>query len=831
MKWNGDRALTWGRKVALILACSGLAAFLPAALGQTAERIRLTLSPLEITVSIESLEIFAKEGRVRRDLAPFVRRLSPEQRVQVRSLLQKRFDVGPTTIARATYSPMAESFLRRVGFLIQQDARANGFYALRAAAILSAADETEGLTVLNFLRQFPGQDIRIDIRDVLYILREFQTQNAYRDAAIQAIAQQAAQEAATLPSASLSQFPDLRQRGRYSVTQKTVTFEINAIRPTGVGFAPTYPLLVDFYLPDNAPTPLPLIVYTHGFGANRFNNAYVAEHLASHGFAVATPEHIGSNLEYRANFLQGKVSDIISPIEFISRALDTTYLLDELEQRDKTDPEWRGKLNLSQVGTMGASFGGTTALGLAGAEIQSDRLQAECQETIPIFSLSPLLQCYAQYLPPANYSVRDPRIKAAFAAYPPSGILYGPEGFGKVEIPTLILTGSHDVVMSPAVDDQIHPFVWLQTPQKYLALMVPGTHFSSSAEAAEAIPEFMRGPALEVGRSYQAALSVAFFQAHLVGDTRYLPYLSETYAKTISQPQLTLNIVRSLTSQQLEQAYGQTPPKPIVPPPVATTSRRRETVLDEIRRSRVLRVALRTDAAPLGYIDAQGQWVGYCIDAINALRSHLERSLNLPAESLDVVRLPTSQSNRLTLVQEGTAHLECGPEAAQRDQPVAFSQPFFVSGTQLLVPAGQETNLSPTSAMSIGTLSEAAATAVAAAYPKTQRTAYLTAAEANAALQALQRGALGAIADDGILLLGRLAQRGLASDSFAVVPPNPLDCRFYSLVLPQGDNRWQSMVNAFITSTQARQVRDRWLQQSYPTALPILEYCSNPARQ
>jgi len=791
-----------------------------------AERIRLALDPLQITISVASLEQFAKTGVVNRDLAPFVKRLDPTQREQLRQLLTKKLPITPVVVSRATYSPMAESFLRRIGLVIQQDQRINGFYALRAAALLAASDPNEGLTPLNFLRQFPGRDIQIDIRTVLYLLREYQTQSAYRDAAVKAIAAEAERESANQPSSNFSQLPDLRQPGPFKVTKKTVTFTINAVRPTKQGIAPSYPLLVDFYLPENV-TQAPLVVYTHGFGATRDNNDYILEHLASHGIAVAAPEHIGSDLQYRADFLKGEVSDILSPIEFVSRAFDTTYLLDELEKRNQNDPEWKGLFNLEQVGVMGASFGGMTALGLAGAEINSRRLEAECEETIPIFTLSPLLQCYAQYLPPTNYTVRDPRIKATFAAYPLAGAIYGPEGMAKVETPTLILSGSHDILMSPAVDDQIHPFVWMQNVDKYLALMVPGTHFSSSEDQNVAgLPELFKGPDLATGRNYHRTLAVAFFKAYLTGDRQYLPYLSQTYANTISQPTLELDIVRELTPEQLTQAYGRTPPKPIIPPPVTATSARRESVLDEIRRTRVLKVAVRSDAPPFGYLDAKGQWTGYCIDAIDALRSQVETQLNLPDRSVEVVRLPVSQDNALSLLPQGSAHIECGPNPIIQSKTVDFSEPFFISGTQLLVSTTQPPTPDITS---IGVFNTNT-TAIAKLYPQAQLTPFSGTNASGEALQQLQEGRLDAIADAGILLLGQLTQRGAALDQFSLIPDRPLDCQFYGFALPGGENRWQDLVNGFIRTPAAIQVRDRWFQNPYKTTLSTLDYCSQAGR-
>ncbi len=66
------------------------------------------------------------------------------------------------------------------------------------------------------------------------------------------------------------------------------------------------------------------------------------------------------------------------PNEFINRPLDVKFLLDELENRDKSDPSIQ--LNLQQVGVIGQSFGGYTALALAGASLNKEQLQKDCQK-------------------------------------------------------------------------------------------------------------------------------------------------------------------------------------------------------------------------------------------------------------------------------------------------------------------------------------------------------------------------------------------------------------------------------------------------------------------
>jgi hypothetical protein len=177
----------------------------------------------------------------------------------------------------------------------------------------------------------------------------------------------------------------------------------------------------------------------------------------------------------------------------------------------------------------------------------------------------------------------------------------------------------------------------------------PGTHFSTSeqsAKGAESIPSFLMGENQEFGRQYFKLLNVAFFETYLRDRYEFLPYLSSTYAQTLSRGNpMSLETIQSLTSEELEIAYGRKSPLPIVPTPVelAITSRE-ESILNEIRRTGVLKVAMRRDAPPFGYIDNQQQWSGYCVDLAAALQNYLTKKLALDV-GVQVAQLPSTADN------------------------------------------------------------------------------------------------------------------------------------------------------------------------------------------
>jgi len=109
------------------------------------------------------LETYAKEGKLDDDLAVYAQYINPQQLAQLRSVLLTRIELSPVAVSQFLYTPIGETLLERLGQVIQTGSRQPGFYALRSALVLAAADP-QGLTLLSVLRQFPTRSIRIDLK-------------------------------------------------------------------------------------------------------------------------------------------------------------------------------------------------------------------------------------------------------------------------------------------------------------------------------------------------------------------------------------------------------------------------------------------------------------------------------------------------------------------------------------------------------------------------------------------------------------------------------------------------------------------------------------------
>ena len=123
---------------------------------------------------------------------------------------------------------------------------------------------------------------------------------------------------------------------------------------------------------DAAPAPgvWPLIALSHGAGGSGPNYAWLAEHLAAEGYAVAAVNHHGESRAYGEGSL-----DPLAMFRSWLRPADVHFAISSL----LTDEQWRQHLRGDRVGGIGHSAGGHTLLVLAGGEYEPMRMGEYCR--------------------------------------------------------------------------------------------------------------------------------------------------------------------------------------------------------------------------------------------------------------------------------------------------------------------------------------------------------------------------------------------------------------------------------------------------------------------
>ncbi len=505
------------------------------------ELLSFSYGPLIRSLRISSLQAFAKDGTVADDLAFFLQFTPASKREALRSILLKRADISPLTVSRFFSSRIGEDVLERLGRGITLRQGGNGKFALRSA-LVGAAFSSDGLSLLSVLKQLPT-NIQIHGERVLAVAKAGERVVASTDAVTSALRALTAKEAAAEPPVDFSSLPNPAKPGPFAV-RKEVWNLVDASRQRA--------FYVDVYIPkENTAAQIPVILFSHGLASSPEAYAQGLQHLASYGYVVAAPQHPGSDNIRLKGMLKGLHQDIFDVQDFIQRPKDISYVIDELGRRNASS--FDGKLNLASVGVAGHSFGGYTALAVAGATIDFESLKTDCTRPYWALDISLLLECRALELPRKSYVLQDPRARAVIAVNPVMRGIFGQKGISSIAIPVMLASGSYDPA-APAALEQARPFTWLTEPKKYWMLLEGQAHVNFTQidpgirQAIESVGDLTL-PSQGLINSYVNATTVPFFEIFLRNNKTYLPFLSSSYAKNLSKGQkFRLNFISGASS-------------------------------------------------------------------------------------------------------------------------------------------------------------------------------------------------------------------------------------------------------------------------------------------
>ena len=512
---------------------------LAAAPGLAAERVVVKVGPLSQSIELSDLETFARTGEVPEGLRLYQRFLSPS----LQQTLQQQLDLDPRMsdhiiedVLRSANGELLLSTLSQVA--------PNMTMPQLQAAIRLAASQADGLSVLSVLRAVPQETLEVDISAAIALMTQFNFSTIENRSLSGLLAQELlVDNPAPLPS-------DIEPsvRGEEAVYQRSLTFrDIDRQRV----------IPVEIYW--TSETRGPLVVLSHGFGADRYFLDYIAQHLASNGLTVASVEHPGSNLQALVNLpvdpeIVDTPSRLLPASEFLDRPRDVTFVLDRLERLTARTSIYSERFNTQDVTVIGHSLGGYTGLALAGAKLDLRSLQGFCENIQPL-GVSPAdwLQCAAVDLEEQQADLSDDRITQVMAMNTLTGKLFGDAGLSEITVPTLLLTGTQDSV-TPTLDQQLSAFTQL-SGEKYLLAVIGGTHLSvgDPGNVNPALTELPFMAELRVDETTQLrqllrGVAFSFVQQRTGEAADYQPFLSSAYVQSFSTETLPLRLVEVLPS-------------------------------------------------------------------------------------------------------------------------------------------------------------------------------------------------------------------------------------------------------------------------------------------
>lgn len=253
----------------------------------------------------------------------------------------------------------------------------------------------------------------------------------------------------------------------------------------------------------------PLVVFSHGFGGTPAQSPFVTETLASHGFVVAAPAHVGNTA-----FDVAAGTDVEMGVSAADRLPDVSLVIDDVLRRDAgpEDP-LEGRVDTDRIGVAGHSFGGFTALAVA-AEVDGEPY--------------------------------EPRVDAIAALAPGSPM--SDEALRSIEVPTLLMGGTLDGT-TPIDPNVTRPWELIGADDLYRVDVIDAGHLAfadpcaqrdaaTGVDVSDATAVVLEVSAIDAcgpdrvdadeAHRLIARYVVAFFEVHLAGDEAYGRYLTPT---------------------------------------------------------------------------------------------------------------------------------------------------------------------------------------------------------------------------------------------------------------------------------------------------------------
>ena len=518
-----------------------------------AEKIFFVYNPIIASLKVESLERFANDGTVNEDLGFYLNLadVNEEQKARFRKALTKPVPIDPILLSRSLNTEEAERLLNYFGSVINIKGGRNGKYLLRGA-LVQAAFEQGGLTLINVFKKL-AVDIEVNVEQIIKYSDQIDLVIRGSELFASEIESLADKEAQSSTKINFTQKQDIRLPGALEVKHSTLDLYDSQRKRK---------LYVELYQPKNLKhSNLPVIVLSHGLSSNPESWEKEALHLSSYGYVVAVPQHPGSDILKTQDFLDGYTREVFDREEFINRPKDISFVLDELTKLNET--QFQGKLNLETVGVGGHSFGGYTALAVAGAKLDFNRLERNCNLTIGNFNSALILQCRALKLDrDKDYNFRDPRIKAVYASNPVNASIFGSNGLSELKVPVFISAGSY-VPATPFVFEQGRSYPFLGSSKSYLQLQEGQAHVDFSeldAGVSDLIERVgnLTLPTPDLLDAYTHSMILAFFQVHLNNQDDYKVYLQSQYAQYLSDGQeFKTYLITKNSAPELKNKYEQ----------------------------------------------------------------------------------------------------------------------------------------------------------------------------------------------------------------------------------------------------------------------------------
>jgi glutamate/aspartate transport system substrate-binding protein len=244
-------------------------------------------------------------------------------------------------------------------------------------------------------------------------------------------------------------------------------------------------------------------------------------------------------------------------------------------------------------------------------------------------------------------------------------------------------------------------------------------------------------------------------------------------------------------------------------------------VLDRIKQTGKIVLGHRESSVPFSYLDADKHPVGYALDLCLKLTEAVRKKLDMKTLNVEYVML--TASNRIAMVEQGKADLECGSTTnnAERRTKVDFTVPHYIVGARYLVRANEPaTDLVGLEGKRVVS-TKGTTPLIAIARANKERVLNLTIQEAPEharALEMVEKGESDAFVMDDVLLYGLISSQA-HPEKFKVIGKF-LTVEPLAIMLPKGDPEFKAVLDhemkRLIVSHEAYAIYDQWFMKPIP---------------
>jgi len=142
-----------------------------------AEEIKIVYSIFSRTIKVNSLKTYAEQGIATKKLKRILRATRSTDK-EIRSALNKNFEIPITIASKLVYSEIGNVFLRRLSYIIHPtraiDER-TGMLALRASLIQGINKGNGKINMISFFESYPTKTIILDVNALSKVMNKVES--------------------------------------------------------------------------------------------------------------------------------------------------------------------------------------------------------------------------------------------------------------------------------------------------------------------------------------------------------------------------------------------------------------------------------------------------------------------------------------------------------------------------------------------------------------------------------------------------------------------------------------------------------------------------------